>query len=293
MPTDPLDPRTHPYRADLAAEALRGRVEADAYVTGRPAQVARGTLPLRRRPDPAAPLDSQLLFGEVVTVLETKDGWAWVQNHQDAYVGYTPADGLDDNIKDTTHRVVSLRTFIFPEPDIKCPPRHVLSMTAGLSVAAVEGRFARLNGDGGWVFAKHVDGASEVEADYVATASQFLGIPYLWGGKDSLGLDCSGLVQLALHRAGHDCLRDSDQQQEGLPDSFAALPVDTPPERGDLIYFPGHVAIALDRDRVLHANAFALAVTIEPLMDVVARVQAESGGRGIAGLHRPRFSLSE
>ena len=285
-----LDPRLYAYRADLAAASLRDQVSASRYVTGRPAQVVRGVADVRRRPEAAAPLDTQLMCGERVTVYDEVDGWAWVQNAADGYVGYVQRSALGAEVHTPTHSVAVLRTFLYPEPNIKTPPLDCLSMTSPVTVVGAKGRFSEVRlaapGTGGWIFSAHLAAPSAVEPDYLETARQFLWAPYLWGGKNSLGLDCSALVQIALNRAGIPCPRDSYMQATTVG---SPVPFDIPDytqRRGDLIYFPGHVAIATDDTMVLSPNGHAMLVTIEPLADLLERVREESGGRGIIAVRR-------
>lgn len=286
-PAPQLDPRTHAYRPDLASELLRGKVEAERFVPGLSAQVVRGVTALRRQPDPEAPLDSQLLSGEMVTVFDDVEGWAWVQNGSDGYVGYVESGALGYEVQVPTHWVKVLRTFVYPEPDPKLPPLGWLTMSGGVTVTGREGAYSEIS-VGGWVYSAHLAGPRDVTRDYTATAIKFLGTPYLWGGKNSLGLDCSGLIQVAMARAGIPCPRDSDMQAESLGKPQPWEPGETVPQRGDLFFFPGHVAIALDDSRVVHANAYAMMVSIEPLAKVEERVRAESGGVGIIGRRRPK-----
>ncbi|HYD32084.1 MAG TPA: NlpC/P60 family protein [Azospirillaceae bacterium] len=261
-----LDPRRTPFRPDLAAVHLKGRIAAERYVEGVARPVRQGTAALHGQPDAFRPLTSQLLFGEVFTVYEERDGWAWGQNGTDGYVGYVRADALGDTGIPATHAVTALRTFIFPHPDLKTPPMDALSLTSRLAVTGEARGYLELAG-GGWVFAKHAAPLSTGEPDYVATAERFLGVPYLWGGRSSLGLDCSGLAQIALAHAGIPAPRDSDMQREEV----GALIEGQPCRRGDLVFFPGHVGIMLDAERLLHATALVLAVTVEPLSAVADR----------------------
>jgi cell wall-associated NlpC family hydrolase len=283
-----LDPRTHAYRPDLASDLLRNKVEAERYVDGVSAQVDRGLTPLRRHPAPDAPLDSQLLSGEMVTVFDEQDGWAWVQNGSDGYVGYTETSALGFEVRIPTHWVKVLRTFIYPEPDIKTPPLGWLTMSGGVTVIREEGGYSEI-AIGGWVFSAHLAGPRETSPDYTATAIKFLGTPYLWGGKNSLGVDCTGLIQIAMARAGIPCPRDSDMQAQSLGKPLAWEPGVTKPERGDLFFFPEHAAIAVDETRVVHANAATMMVSIEELSKVEDRVRAISGGIGITARRRPRL----
>jgi cell wall-associated NlpC family hydrolase len=277
-----LDPRRHVYRADLAAEHLRGIVEAKRFVTGEPRQVVAPSLPLRREPRFDSTLDTEALHGETVTVYEEHEGWAWVQLHHDDYVGYMPSEGLVADIRTPTHRVAVLRTYVFPEPDSKMPPLTMLSLNARITVTESSGRYVRLAG-GGFVYARHVVPAGEVVEDYVAVAESFLGTPYLWGGRTSVGLDCSGLVQLAAAAAGHTVPRDADMQaaeaghaidwQEGGPLS-----------RGDLVFWEGHVGIMTSAEDFLHANAHHMTVELEPFNEARARIK--QAGFEVTGVRR-------
>jgi len=278
-----LDPRRHAYRADLAAEHLRGTVEAERYVPGEPRQVAAPSLPLRRAPRFDATLDTEALHGETVTVYEEQEGWAWVQLHHDNYVGYMPSEGLVPVVAAPTHRVSVLRTYVFPEPDSKVPPLAMLSLNARLPVVAPVGRFLRLE-SGGFVYARHAVPVGEHAEDFVAVAEAFVGTPYLWGGRTSVGLDCSGLVQLAAAAAGHAVPRDADVQAVEAGHAVDWQQEGTPLARGDLVFWEGHVGIMTSAQDFLHANAHHMAVEIEPFEAAKGRIKA--AGFDITGVRR-------
>jgi cell wall-associated NlpC family hydrolase len=268
----PFHPRLTPARPDLAARSLEGKVTAARFVDGEPREVIEPQLPLRRSPAPDALLDTEALMGERVTVYETtEEGWAWGQLDADGYVGFMPASGLGAPGQAPTHRVSALRTLLFPTPSFKLPPIGALPLGARLAVKRSEGRFA-LTAAGGYVPAAHLAPVESREDDFVAVAERFLGTPYLWGGKTSLGLDCSGLVQVALTACGVPCPRDTDMQQTALGEA-----ADGPRRRGDLIFWKGHVAIARDASTMIHANAFHMAVAIEPIDEAIARIRASDG----------------
>ncbi|GJD60467.1 C40 family peptidase [Methylobacterium frigidaeris] len=274
-----LDPRLTPARSDLADERLRGQVEAARYVAGRSHRIAVPVAPLRRAPDPAAGLDSEALFGEAATVYELRDGWAFAQLAADGYVGYLPAEALGPVDPIPTHRVAALRTFLYPAADLKRPALGALSLGARVAVAAREGAYARL-ADGRFVWAGHLAFLDAVEPDVAATAWRFLGTPYLWGGRSSLGLDCSGLVQTALAEAGIPAPRDSDQQEAALGEAVALSPDLAGLRRGDLVFWRGHVGMMLDESRLIHANGHHMAVAVEPLAEAEARIRAGRTGPG-------------
>jgi cell wall-associated NlpC family hydrolase len=268
------DPRITPARPDLAAKHLEGRVAAARFVDGVVREVVAPQAPVRRDPSPDAPLDTEALQGERVTLYEaTDEGWAWGQLAGDGYVGWLPAAALAAPGPIPTHKVAALRTLVFPGPSIKLPPTAALPLGARLAIVRHEGRLAVTAG-GGYVPMSHLAPVDAAEPDFVAVAERFLGVPYLWGGKTSLGVDCSGLVQVALTACRIACPRDSDMQEQALGAPVSTDAGFTNLRRGDLIFWKGHVAIVRDAETLLHANAFHMAVAIEPLAAAIARIRA-------------------
>jgi cell wall-associated NlpC family hydrolase len=279
----PLDPRRHAYRGDLAAEALRGVVAAARYAPGALRQVAHCAAPLHANPDAGSAWTTQALMGELVRVYDEQEGWAWGQLQQDSYVGYLRAAALSAGVRQLTHRVAALGTTLYPAADVKAPPLAHLSMNASVSIAAMGDPFARL-AEGGFVPARHLRELGSFASDFVAVAESFRGVPYLWGGKTRQGVDCSGLLQLALQASGQACPRDSDMQLAlgrdiPLREGFAGL------ARGDLVFWAGHVGIMIDAFQLLHANAYHMAVVVEPLRLAAERI----AGSGVALLHIKRL----
>jgi hypothetical protein len=268
-----FDPRVTAARPDLAASDLRGKVTAARFVDGFEREVLDAQAPMRATPAPDAPLITEVLRGESVTVYEqTDEGWSWGQLVSDGYVGWLPANALGEPGPAPTHRVAALRTLVFPAPSIKQPPLDGLPFGALIAMRRVEGEFAVLAN--GYVPARHLAPLDTRERDFVAVAERFAGAPYLWGGKTSLGIDCSGLVQISLNAAGLGCPRDSDMQEDALGSAVAANAGFANLRRGDLMFWKGHVAIVVDARTIVHANAHHMAVAIEPLAEAVARIRA-------------------
>jgi cell wall-associated NlpC family hydrolase len=266
------DPRVHAWRPDLAAVHLLGQVDAAEFVTGTEYAIIEPLADMRRAPSHETALDTQALFGERVIVYDTTDeGWAWGQLDSDGYVGYLPANALARPGATPTHRVIAPRTLCFPAPDIKRPPLAALAMGATLAIVRQDPRFV-VAANGWHLPASHVAPLGYAEADVVAVAERFLGTPYLWGGKSTLGIDCSGLVQVALSSAGIACPRDSDMQEAALGRAVALEDL----RRGDLLFWPGHVAIACSADAILHANAHHMMVAREAVAEALTRI-AKSG----------------
>ncbi len=272
-----FDPRLTPARPDLADERLRGRVQAERYSAGTPMRVVAASAPLRREPRPDAPLDTEALMGEAVTVYDEDEGWAWGQLQDDGYVGYLPSEALRADAPEPTHQVVALRTFLYPGPNLKLPPSGFVGLGAAVAVAGRDGDYARLV-SGGFIFAAHLAPPDAHEADFVAVAERLVGTPYLWGGKTSLGLDCSGLVQLSLAAAGILAPRDTDMQQAALGEAVDPRPDLAGLRRGDLVFWKGHVGVMLDGERLVHANGHQMAVVVEPLRQAVDRIKAKEFG---------------
>lgn len=263
------DPRRTPARGDVAAAKLNGQVEAKRFVEPVAHQVRVGASVLREAPSFVSRLETQLLYGEVFDVYDEGDGWAWGQARLDGYVGYARIESLDaGEIHTPSHRVAVLRTLVFPEPDKKSQPPSPLSLNAKLTIdGPLQNGFAQMS-RGGWVYARHLAPIDAKVEDWVASAEKFLGLPYLWGGKDSSAVDCSGLVQSALETAGVLAPRDADMQEEALG---TKLPGGAPLQRGDLVFWGGHVGVMRSATELLHANAFHMQTVIEPLVDAVAR----------------------
>lgn len=270
------DPRITPWRDGIAARSLEGVIEAEVYLDPKAMGCMAAATGIRSAPDANAEQMDQLLFGERFEVLEEEGAWLFGQAARDGYVGFVEAAALAPAGPLPTHRISALRTYAFAEPSIKSRASGPYSMNSLVAVEAVDGKLAKVAG-AGWMTAAHLEPIGMFEDDWVAVAERFVGAPYLWGGRESLGLDCSGLIQQALFACGRACPRDTDQQQAlGAPitaDEFG---------RGDLVFWKGHVALGLGDGRIVHANGHHMATVIEPLAEAIARIDAAGSGQPTA-----------
>jgi cell wall-associated NlpC family hydrolase len=264
-----MDRRLHVYRSDLADARLQGQVEADRFVSGTAMQFVAPCTPVHRAPQPDAMQLTQALMGETALVYDDADGWAWVQLDHDQYVGYVRSESLSATVRQTTHRVSVATTLIYPKPDLKTQPAILIPLNAKLAVIAEHGQYSEL-ATGGFVFTKHIS-ADVAQSDYVAIAEKFLNATYLWGGKTQSGLDCSGLVQTALHACGILCPRDADMQEKELGTALQINDLDGL-KRGDLVFWEGHVGMMYDESNLIHANGFHMQTVIEPLKLAATRI---------------------
>jgi cell wall-associated NlpC family hydrolase len=267
-----LDRRLNAFRPDLAEASLKGKVEAERFVEGVSARVVVPVIALRPKPDLASGIDTELLMGEAVAVFERHNGWCWVKALSDGYVGYLPETAIAEGAAAPTHVVIPQRTFLYPEPELRKPHAAILSMGSLVRVtgtAEARGNHYVVLKDGTAIFAKHVQPIGENRGgDFVEIALRFIETPYLWGGRSGLGIDCSGLVQLALSMTGRSAPRDTDMQAAGL-----GRPIEREElKRGDFVFWKGHVAIMEDPETIVHANGHTMTVARENFAAAVERI---------------------
>jgi cell wall-associated NlpC family hydrolase len=282
------DKRLHAFRPDLADARLQGEIAAERFVSGRPARIAASVADVRGEPRPDAGMNTQFLRGDEVVVFDEAEGWAWVQAKRDQYVGYVSAAALGPSGETPTHIVAVPRSFLYPGADLRFPRAGELSM--GSSVAVVD--FAETRGTryalletGEALVAGHLRPVGSHAEDYVAVAEKFIDTPYLWGGTTAFGIDCSGLVQLAMRMTGRDVLRESDMQAATIGAPIEPGPDYSGLERGDLVFWKGHVAIMTDPEAMIHASGHTMLVSREGLKEAVDRIGYLYGGP--TGVRRP------
>ena len=286
------DRRLHAYRDDLASEDLRGVIDAPKFVKGTLRQLVVPSTPLKREPRFDTPIDTEVLFGEQVMQFEVHEGWAWVQCIRDGYVGYIAVDSLKDAPTEagaTTEvpvkSVSAPSTFIYPGPDMKLPPLSQLPMNAQIKAVGTKGEFTATT-PSGFVITKHLRDEKTPETNFVDIALDFVGTPYLWGGRTYGGIDCSGLVQTAMIASGQTVLRDTDMQENSIGEAIKHDAGVAQLIKGDLIFWAGHVGIMIDKEHLLHANAYHMQTVVEPYEEARLRIAAGDTG-AVRTIRRP------
>lgn len=270
------DRRRWPANDRVAHVRLGGQVAGVALVEPDLKSVVRPVVDLCAQPN--GPVDRQMLAGDSFAVLEERDGWAFGEANFGAYVGWVEAVALGPYF-DPTHWITTRRALGFAKQDMKSGAVQALPLGAGLRAEDQSSGFTLANG--AWFPDQHLSAWNQRPSDFVTQAELCLGAPYLWGGDSPLGIDCSGLVALALRCTGQDVARDSDQQAGELG---CLIATDDALRRGDLVFWKGHVGIMQSETHLIHANAHHMAVVSEPLARVVER--CETGDTGPITMRR-------
>lgn len=275
------DSRLHAFRPDLADARLQGEVKAERFVAGRPSRISASVADVRKAPRPDAGVNTQLLYGDDVLVFEETEGFAWIQAERDGYVGYVSAGDLGARGLEPTHVVTALRTFVYPGPDMKLPRGAALSLGSQVAItgyAETRGTRYALLASGEALVTQHLAPLDTEAEDFVSVAERLIDTPYLWGGFSAFGIDCSGLVQLSMRMTGRDVLRDSDMQEASLGTPVDAGADFSRLQRGDLVFWKGHVAIMTDASNMIHANGHTMTVSREGLRQAIDRIGYLYGG---------------
>lgn len=262
------DPREHKANDRVAHESLRGQLNGVTFTAGEMKQVITPVADLLASSNGA--LNRQLLHGDLFCVLEEHNQFAFGFEKRSEYVGYVRMSDLEtpDTI---THWISTMGANVYPEPSIKSKPIMALPFAAHITCYNRGTNFWETRH--GFVPFAQTRMLSESAPDFTTTAQFFFGVPYLWGGDTNWGLDCSGLVNIALRVSDLHDPRDSDQQEE----YFGDVPRGEPRKRGDLVFWPGHVGIFVNRGFIIHASAHHMSVMVEDVREVRDRIKWTEG----------------
>lgn len=253
----------------VAHIALQGQISAPAYAEAMPYEIAVPIVDLLRAPN--GPRERQVLLGDAFDVIERREGFAFGRAGKDGYCGYVPETSLCAPTK-VSHWVAAPASHLYSEPRAQAPQSVSISFGSRLRVLGQTGEFAET--PHGFVPVGHLQPLGKWYNDPVEVAGLFLGTPYLWGGNSHSGVDCSGLVQLSLLACGQACPGDSDMQQALGAEVLEGESL----QRGDLLFWKGHVAMMADAELMIHATGAFMATVVEPAAEAIARIRDTTGG---------------
>ena len=269
-----MDPRLTPANEIVACSTLKGKIKHANFVEAKNYQVNVPFVDLLGSPD--GKRNRQLIYGSKVKYFSAAKGWAFIQNTYDNYVGYVPESTIASETQ-KTHIVTAPLAHVFMEPNIKSKNIEILPLAARVSGEMIGNGF--LETELGWISVSQLKRKTELSKDPVEVSKLLQNAPYLWGGNTTLGIDCSGLIQISLLLCGIDCPGDSDQQMNTLGQN---IDIGSPRKKGDIIFWKGHVAWALNERQILHANAYHMATVIEEANEAIERIKKQDNNSVIA-----------
>lgn len=219
-------------------------------------------------------LETECLFGETIEILDQKHEWVYCKLVTDNYCGWLKKNSLG-KLKLTTHRIINKRTFIYRYPDAKSLVLTYLPMGSRITVEEMNFGWAEtsflINNKLkiGYVPSTHIVDVTNKVKDWVSQAQQLEGVPYKWGGRDTIGIDCSALLQLSYQTYGQLIPRNTAQQVNLKKRTIKNM---EDLKRGCVVFWKGHVGIMIDSLNCIHSNAYHMKTTTEPLVEINRRM---------------------
>ncbi len=222
-------------------------------------------------------LETECLYGEKVEILDKYQEWVYCKLNTDNYCGWIQKNSLGQ-LKKITHRVINKSSFIYRETNPKSEILLRIPMGARLAVENIKSNWAQtfliINNkmQVGYVPSGHIVDNDNKVNDWVKIAQTLEGTPYRWGGRDTLGIDCSALLQLSYQTYGQNIPRNTSEQVNLKKNTLTNL---NNLKRGCVVFWPGHVGIMIDKVNCIHANSFHMKTVTEPLFDIINRMDKD------------------
>ena len=209
---------------------------------------------------------TQLLYGDSFKIIKKTGYWIKIKNNLDGYVGFIKKINFPHNNKKNTHKVYSLFANLYTKPNLKFKTKKKISFGSKIKITEKKNKFYKF--DNFWVSKKDLKTTEYKAKDIFKGLNKFVGTKYVWGGKHFSGVDCSGLVQLFLNFNNRYCPRDSKDQIIYFKKKIKLKNI----RKNDLIFWKGHVAIAISKQRLIHAYGPLKSTVIMSIKNTINKI---------------------
>ena len=209
---------------------------------------------------------TQLLYGETFKIINKNKKWIKIKNDLDGYKGFIKLRKFLKNQKNT-HKVCNLSCNLYSKPSLNYKIKKKLSFGTRIKVVKKKNDFYKA--DNFWIKKKDLKKENYKTKDVFKNIKKFLNVRYKWGGKHFSGIDCSALIQLLFNFNNKYCPRDSVDQQEYFKKNITLKKI----RKNDLIFWKGHVALAISKKELIHAYGPLKKVVSMPIMETIDRIE--------------------
>ncbi len=221
---------------------------------------------------------TQLLYGDTFKKIKKTGKWIKIKNNLDNYKGYIKIRKFPNNQKNT-HKICSIFATLYSKPNSKNKVKKKLSFGSKIKVLKKKGNFYKF--DYFWINTKNLKKINYKTKNTFKNIKKFINIKYKWGGKHFSGIDCSGLIQLFLNFNDKFCPRDTQDQMKYFKKRIKLKNI----RRNDLIFWKGHVSVAISKYSLIHAYGPIKRTVVMPIHSTVNRIYKTADLR-VIGIRR-------
>tara|TARA_Y100001970_G_scaffold287938_1_gene413854 strand:- start:647 stop:1381 length:735 start_codon:yes stop_codon:yes gene_type:complete len=211
-------------------------------------------------------LDTQILYGETFKIIKKNKKICKIKNKLDGYKGFIKLRKFPNN-QNTTHKVCNLICKLYLKPNLNYETSKKITFGSRVKVLGEKKQFYKV--DNFWVKKSDIKKNNYKTEDIFQGVKKFLGVKYKWGGKHFSGVDCSALIQLFFHFNNKYCPRDSMDQLKYFKKNITLKNI----KKNDLIFWKGHVALAISKKKLIHAYGPFKKVVIMSINRTIDRIQ--------------------